>query len=191
MTKNSSILIVDDELVVRQSISEDLREKNFDTETAEDGATALAKLQAKHFDLVITDLKMAGLGGLEVLEKIHELDADIGVIILTGYGDMESAINALRLGADDYLCKPCNNEELICRMNKCLEKRALQKRIKIYEDLLPICSICKKIRDDSGKAPGTGKWMPVEEYFARKTNVMMTHSVCNDCLKSHYSGFLE
>lgn len=189
--KNKSILVVDDEMVVRQSIAEDLREQGYDTFLAENGEEALLELKKNGPELMITDLKMEGMDGLTVLQRAREIDPNLGVIILTGYGDMESAVNALRLGADDYLCKPCNSRELIGRIEKCLEKRALQERLKLYENLLPICSNCKKIRDDRGREPGTGRWMTLEEYFAKRTRIRMTHSICNDCLRNYYSGFIE
>ena len=191
MTKNITILIVDDEILVRHSIAEDLQEQGIATLLAKNGEEALLVLKKNSPDLMITDLKMEGMDGLTVLQQAREIDPNLGVIILTGYGDLESAINALRLGADDYLCKPCNSQELFSRIEKYLEKRALQERLKIYENLLPICSNCKNIRDDSGREPGTGRWMTLEEYFAKKTKIRMTHSICNECLKDHYSGFIE
>jgi len=116
-----------------------------------------------------------------VFGEAKEVDTHICVIILTGFGDIGSAIDALRLGANDYLLKPCDNEELVLRINNCLEKQDLQKKIKMYEDILPICCYCKKIRDDSGKEPGSGKWLEVADYFHKKVGVSMTHGMCPQC----------
>ena len=73
---------------------------------------------------------MEGIGGLELLAEIKKKSPDIPVIIMTGYGELDSAIEALRLGAADYLLKPCNNEELILRVGNCIDKVELQKNIR-------------------------------------------------------------
>jgi YesN/AraC family two-component response regulator len=103
--------------------------------------------------------------------------------MLTGFGDMESAIDALRLHADDYLLKPCEDEELHFRVASCLEKLELKRKLKLYEDMLPICCVCKKIRDDAGKEPGTGEWMTVERFIGEKAKLTITSSYCPECAK--------
>jgi ActR/RegA family two-component response regulator len=80
------------------------------------------------------------------------------VIILTGYGNMESAVDALRLGADDFLQKPCDIEELRYRMANCFVKQDLERKVAFYETILPVCSWCRKIRDDRPKQHGLGNW---------------------------------
>jgi DNA-binding NtrC family response regulator len=184
--QRNTILIVDDEEVIRKTIRSDLRAEGYLVETADSGEEACSCLEKQHFDLVVSDLMMEGIGGLEVLQEAKKVDPDMAVIILTGFGDMNSAIDALRLGADDYLLKPCNAEELQHRISQCLEKYEMRKKIRLYEDILPICSSCRRIRDDSGVKHGQGEWMILDTYLRRKTNVQMSHSICEECMKKLY-----
>lgn len=178
-----TILLVDDEKIILKTISKYLRGEGYDVSTTENGDRAIVKLNQQHFDLVVTDLMMEGLDGIQVLKQAKKNDPMLPVIILTGYGDMVTAIDALRLGADDYLLKPCGNEELLFRVSSCLDKYELKKKIKLYEDILPICAVCKKIRDDTGKGPGEGEWMSVEAYINNKTGVRFSHGYCKECGK--------
>ena len=183
-----TILLVDDEEIILKSLGRDLRTEGYDVITAENGESALAELKEKRFDLIITDLMMEGLDGIQLLKQAKKSASGIPVIILTGYGDMSSAIDALRLGADDYMLKPCNVEELFFRVSNCLEKNELKRKIKFYENILPICSVCKKIRDDTGKEQGKGEWMTVEDYIKSKTGVLFSHGYCNECGKEILNG---
>ncbi len=179
------VLLVDDEEIILESISQELIDEGFEVATAISGEEAISKISNSNFDLVLTDLIMPGVGGLQVLEGARKNDPNICVIIYTGYGDMTSAIEALRLGADDYLIKPCNIDEIHFRINQCLEKRELQKKVKIYEKILPICSYCSKIRDDSGKQPGKGEWMEMEKYLLSKSGADLSHGICPCCYDTH------
>ena len=180
------ILIVDDEIIILKCILVDLRRFDYSVDTAENGNQALAMLEKEKYDLVITDLMMEGMGGLELLAEIKKKTADMPVIIMTGYGELDSAIEALRLGASDYLLKPCNNEELILRVGNCIDKVELQKKVKFYESILPICSVCKKIRDDAGKGRGDGDWKPLEEYLAQNVGLDLSHGICPECSDKLY-----
>jgi DNA-binding NtrC family response regulator len=182
-----NILLVDDEEIIRRTLRRDIEEIGYGATAVGDGETALALLQERYYDLVLTDLRMEGISGIEVLKGVKARSPDIGVIILTGFGDISSAIEALRSGADDYLLKPYAYEDLALRLRNCLEKQELKKRLKIYEDFLPICAVCKKIRNDKGKEPGSGDWLSIEEYLRRETGVLASHSYCPDC----YSEFME
>jgi len=120
-----SILFVDDEEVIRKSLARELRLEHFSVTTTASGGEAISALQDKHYDVVITDMMMPNIDGLGVLKTVKNLSPTTSVIILTGYGDMRSAIDALRLGADDFTLKPCEVEELVFRIRRCLEKRSL------------------------------------------------------------------
>ena len=134
-------------------------------------------------DLVITDLVMAKDNGIEVLTAAKELWPEIMGIVLTGFGDMTTAIEALRLGIDDYLLKPCSPEELELRVSRCFERLELNRKIKSYEKILPLCCVCKSIRDDAGREPGTGKWMVLEEYVWRKAGLAPSSTYCPECAR--------
>ena len=177
------ILLVDDDPLVLKGFGNDLEGKGYQVTTAKSGKKAIEWLNKTSFDLVITDLVMEQINGIDVLKKSKEINPDTMVIILTGYGDMTSAIDALRLDADDYLLKPCESEEIYFRVNRCLESLALKRKIKLYEKILPVCCMCKKIRDDAGKEPGSGKWIKMEDYIEDKAQIMVTSTYCPECLK--------
>ncbi len=178
-----SILLVDDDPIITEGTGSDLEEKGYEVTTADSGEKAIELLNKSSFDLVITDLVMEPMNGIGVLRKSKEINPEIMVIILTGFGDMTSAINSLRLDADDYMLKPCEPEEMYFRVSSCLEKLELKRKIKAYEDILPICLVCKKIRNDTGKEPGTGKWMSVEKYMYEKAGIWTSHTYCPECMK--------
>ena len=124
-----SILFVDDEKIIRRSFTRELRTEGFTVTVAAGGAEAIGALEKRKYDVVITDLMMPEVDGLGVLRAAKEMAPQTSVIILTGYGDMRSAIDALRLGADDFTFKPCETEEIVFRIRRCLEKRSLLQQL--------------------------------------------------------------
>jgi len=181
--RKHSILLVDDDPFIIAGTGKDLERKGYQVTTADNGEKAIELLNKSTFDLVITDLVMAPINGIGVLKKSKEINPEMMVIILTGFGDITSAIDALRFGVDDYMLKPCEPEEMHFRVSHCLEKLELNRKIKIYEDILPVCCVCKSIRDDTGKEPGTGKWMQMENYIRDKGRVGVTSTYCPECAK--------
>ena len=101
--KRKSLLLVDDEQTILNSLSRELADAGLEVTPAPSGEEAIARINNGCFDLVMTDLLMPGLDGFQVLKAVKQRDLQTMVIILTGYGDKESAINALRMGADDFL----------------------------------------------------------------------------------------
>ncbi|MDM8535248.1 response regulator [Desulfobacterales bacterium HSG17] len=183
--RNKIILLVDDEESILNSFCKDFEYEGYTVGTASSGEQAVTKLQNSHFDLVITDLVMPGVDGIGVLKEATKNVPDICVIILTGYGDLTSAVKALRLGADDYLLKPCDTDELLLRVSRCLEKQDALRKIKVYENILPICMYCKSIRDDTGTEHGKGEWMQVDKYLYRKCAANLSHGYCPECFEKH------
>ena len=125
MRSDFNILVVDDEESMRDSCRQALSGDGNKVEVAEDGAGGLAMLEKEPFDLVILDLKMPGLSGMEVLKKIKERDAEIVVVVITGYATIESAVEAMRRGAYDFIPKPFTPESLRVVVERALEKRRL------------------------------------------------------------------
>jgi len=140
-------------------------------------------LDEMSFDMVITDLAMEKINGIGMLKKTKEVSPDTMVIILTGYGNLNSAIEAIRSDADDYILKPCEPLKIGTRVSQCFEKFELALKIKSYENILPVCCVCKKIRDDSGREPGTGKWLELESYIRDKGGIDVTSSYCPECAR--------
>lgn len=107
------LLIIDDEAIVRQNMAAYLEDSGYIVEEAVDGQDGLAQFQAGEPDLVLCDLMMPGMGGLEVLERIHAISPDTPVIVISGVGVMDDVVEALRLGASDYLSKPIVDMEVL------------------------------------------------------------------------------
>jgi len=119
----SRILIVDDEESILFSLRRALERDGHEVWTAGDGHQALRLVQHHVFDLILTDLKMEGVGGVEVLRQARAMSPDTAIIMLTGYATLESAIEALRLGAIDYLTKPCSTADVRASVEKGLARR--------------------------------------------------------------------
>lgn len=121
----ASILVVDDDREVCQFLERMLTQAGHQVEMCLSGQEAIARLMDRSFHLVIADLKMAGVDGLDVLRKAKELDPRCEVMVITAYASVESAVEAMKLGAHDYITKPFNIEEVRIVVDKALEKRAL------------------------------------------------------------------
>ncbi len=122
------ILVVDDDAAVRDYLQTLLRRQGYQTETAADAATALVMLQEKNYALALVDVRMPGIDGIALLREIQRTEVDTEVIILTGYGTIENAVEAMRLGAYDYLTKPPDTTKLCLVVAKALEKARLQRQ---------------------------------------------------------------
>jgi len=131
MRSEANILVIDDEETMRDSCQQALSQQENKVEVAEDGVRGLAMLEKELFDLVILDLKMPGLSGMEVLKKIKESDPEAVVIVITGYATVESAVEAMKRGAYDFIPKPFTPDSL-----RMIAKRALEKRRLSLENVL-------------------------------------------------------
>lgn len=117
------ILIVDDELVMRKSLSGWLERDGYKVDTAESGEEAIEKLKETRFDLLLVDIKMEGISGLDVLKHVKENDPDVAVVMITAYGSISTAIEAMKNGAFDYLLKPFDPDELGMLIEKIIEQQ--------------------------------------------------------------------
>jgi response regulator RpfG family c-di-GMP phosphodiesterase len=120
------ILVVDDEKVIREIIADFLSMEGFIVRTAEDGSAALVELSRQPYDLVLSDLKMPNMGGLELLAAISKHAPNVVTVIMTGFGTVETAIDAMKRGAYDYILKPFKIEEVVLTVRRGLERRKLQ-----------------------------------------------------------------
>jgi response regulator RpfG family c-di-GMP phosphodiesterase len=119
------VLVVDDEKVIREILSDFLTMEGYVVRAVEDGAAALKELRLRPYDLVISDLKMPNMGGLELLEKIAEQNLDVLTVIMTGFGTVETAIEAMKKGAYDYILKPFKVEEVVHVVQRGLDRQRL------------------------------------------------------------------
>ena len=119
------ILIVDDEEPIRNAVSRKLQAKGYSCVTAADGEDALWKAFMQDFALVLLDIKMPGMSGMEVLSRVIIDHPDTGVVMITAVGDSQTAVEAMKLGAYDYVTKPFNLDDLVMRVERALERRGL------------------------------------------------------------------
>jgi DNA-binding NtrC family response regulator len=176
---NKNLLLVDDEASILRSYARDLRSERYIVTTATNGDDAIKALWENNFNMLITDLVMPGTNGIEVLRQAKKRNPEICALVLTGYGDMTSAVEALRLGADDYLLKPLDTDDLLIRLTEHLEKREYRKRIAFTDNILTVCAYCRDIKDEGKKV----EWVKWEEFLIRKTGVTLSHGCCPDCFE--------
>ena len=128
------LLIVDDQASIRESMLITFRREGYDVEAAAGGEQAIELLAQKPFDLVITDLRMSGMDGIQVLKKVKEMSPNTEVVVMTAYGTIEGAVAAIKGGAYDYLTKPFQPEELTLVARRALERKGLAQRVRVLED---------------------------------------------------------
>ena len=134
----NKILIVDDEEIIVKLLSMSLRSDGYETVTANSGEQGLEVFNSESPDIVVTDIKMPGMGGLELLKKIKEIDPEKEVIIVTGHGDIDSTITALQYGASDFINKPVRDEALAIALERAKAKIAIREKLKEYTENLEI-----------------------------------------------------
>jgi DNA-binding NtrC family response regulator len=130
MNSKKKLLVIDDEPIILEGVRRILEPGSYHVETFASGLAALERIKQETFDLVITDLKMPGMSGLEVLKEIKESQPDLPVIFITGYTSVDGAVEVMKLGAVDYIAKPFTPEEMLSTV-----KRALEQRVVALEDL--------------------------------------------------------
>jgi DNA-binding NtrC family response regulator len=114
----SRVLVVDDKEMMRDSVASSLKRAGFEVATAERAEQAIEQIAARRPDVVITDLKMPGMTGIELLERVRAIDADLPVVLMTAFGTIETAVEAMRVGAFDYITKPFEGDELIITVKR-------------------------------------------------------------------------
>jgi DNA-binding NtrC family response regulator len=151
-----NVLIVDDDLRMRQLIADILEEEGITPIMAEDGVSAIEILGKKRFDIVLTDMKMPLAGGMAVLEYLHDKNQDTLVIVITGYGTVESAIEAMKKGAYDYIQKPFEPDELLMIIKRAAEHvRLLNENKRLmrevegmkYDEIIGISNAINDLKD--------------------------------------------
>ena len=132
------VLIAEDEDITRKHIVNALRDEKYEAEDADNGVDALARIEADDFDVLIADIKMPRMDGLELLSKVKEVSPETEVIVITGFGSISSAVDAMKKGADDYLPKPFDLDELVLKIRRMRDRKALKQEnvaLKTYLDM--------------------------------------------------------
>lgn len=132
------ILLVDDDTVLLQALSHtiSLRMSGVEVEIADSANVALDLVQQQEYDAVVSDIKMPGMDGLDLLEKVLERYPDIPVLLITGHGEHELAIRALRRGAYDYIQKPIDRDDFVASLFRALQTRQLRRQIQVQQHVL-------------------------------------------------------
>ena len=125
MSSNGKILIVDDERAIRNSLKEILEDEDYEVEVAPDAPTALQMVEADHFQVILCDIKMPGMDGVELLTQLHEKVPDTAVVMMTGHGDIDTAVDCIRKGAYDFLTKPLDLNRILITIKNALDKTQL------------------------------------------------------------------
>jgi two-component system response regulator HydG len=159
------VLVVDDQKNMRATTAILLRQAGFEVAESEDGATAVQRLGSESFDVVLTDLRMGSVDGMEVLRGALESAPSTQVIVMTAFGTIESAVEAMRRGAYDYLAKPFKGEELVLRVEKAVEKRRL---------LGEMSFLASEFRDRYGLEHIVGRSQALREVLERVLRVAPT-----------------
>jgi DNA-binding NtrC family response regulator len=133
MKDRASVLVVDDDAAFRGVLTSELTRMDFDARSAESGEAALECLAAWEPDVVLLDLRLPGIGGLDALKAIRERAPRTEVIMLTGHGTIDTALDSVRAGAFDYVAKPCPLDELEVRIRRAMERQALHRRATLLE----------------------------------------------------------
>jgi two-component system nitrogen regulation response regulator NtrX len=139
--KMATILVVDDDRPIRSTLKEILEFEKFKVDDVEDGLAAILKIEKKNYDLVLCDIKMPKMDGIEVLHKIQELKPEMPVVMISGHGDIETAVGAIKLGAFDFIAKPLDLNRLLVTVRNALDRTELveetkQLRKKVYKSKL-------------------------------------------------------
>ena len=190
MKNNYNCLIVDDERAMCETLAFHLQDKNYNIFIADNAINAINIFNSNKIDIVITDVKMRGLNGLELLKKIKEINNDVPVIVITGYATIDLAVEALKNGAYDFISKPFQIEKLLITLENAIEqyklkfenqnlKKEINSKIKFYDPLIGESKAIvelKKLIDDVAKTnssvlisgeSGTGKEIIAREIYQK------------------------
>ncbi len=139
MSAKANLLVVDDELIVRDSLDKWFCEEGYEVAVAENAHDALTKMAGKRYDLALVDIKMPGTDGVELQRRMHEIDPDMLVIIMTGYASVDTAVSALKNGAYDYVSKPFDPDDIAHTVHNALaHKRAEQENVRLRETVASV-----------------------------------------------------
>jgi DNA-binding NtrC family response regulator len=131
--KPASVLLVDDDVTFRQVMANELRRLGYEIEAVGTGEEAVRRIATSEPDVVLLDLRLTGINGLDVLKSIHASAPATEVVMLTGHGSIDTAIESIRIGAFDYVVKPCPLDELHIRIQRAIERRSLRQRANLLE----------------------------------------------------------
>ncbi len=150
----SRVLVIDDERSIRNTLKDILEFEKYTVELAEDGFKALDILRIKDFDVILCDIKMPGMDGIEVLQKIEEIKPDIPVVMISGHGNIDTAVESIKKGAFDFIEKPLDLNRLLITLRNAMDKsslitetKVLRKKVNKRYDIVGESTAIKKVKD--------------------------------------------
>ena len=167
-----TVLLADDEHTLRRNLARVLAEEDFDVIACKDGTEAVSALKKRSVDVIITDLRMPGVTGMDLIDRAADLAPDAGVLVITAFGEVETAVAAMKKGAKDYLCKPLNLDELIFRVKRLIAHDNLARENKVLREQV------RKSHADSVVTGESSKFRTVldgvERVAATRTTVLIS-----------------
>ncbi len=158
----SKVLVIDDERSIRNTLKEILEFEKYQVELAEDGFKALEILKINDFDVILCDIKMPGMDGIEVLQKVEEIRPDTPVIMISGHGNIDTAVEAIKKGAFDFIEKPLDLNRLLITLRNAMDKsslisetRVLRKKVSKSVDIVGNSTAIQKVKDMIDRVAGT------------------------------------
>ncbi len=174
------VLIIDDDRLLRESLAVYLMEEGYEVETAPSLSEALASLEAFRPQVAFLDLLLDGDDGLDFLRAVAKERHPCQVVIMTGHGSLDTAVEAMRLGCRDYLLKPVEREDLLSRLEVILEECSFREGKGV---VLPVCCICGRVRDEENR------WMDLPQYMMVHMGILLSHTYCPQCFKKEMEKF--
>ena len=158
----ASILIIDDEKAIRSTLAEILSYEGYKIEEAADGEEGLRKFTATVFDVVLCDIKMPKMDGIEFLEKARLVHADVPIIVISGHGNIETAVEAVKKGAFDYISKPPDLNRMLITLRNAIDRQSLvtetkvlKRKVSKVQDIVGNSAAIQKIKDTIDKVAAT------------------------------------
>lgn len=174
------VLAVDDDAVMREILHDYLEQRGHDVMLAADGEEALALFNAQPYPVLVSDWVMPGMDGLELTRQLRrmELNSYCYIVLLTGREGVGTKRSAMEAGVDAFLAKPLNFEEMDLQLFAAERILSYLAHIRKLESLVPVCCLCKKIRDDHAE------WHGLDDYLAQREASLFHNALCPECLHS-------
>lgn len=182
MTQHN-VLIIDKDSQALFAVSRILEKTGFNVTMAISGISGMEFIKSSSFSLILSEVFLDDADGLSILEAARNATPDTMVVFQTAANDPVLREKAFRLGADDYLFKPYQSEELLFRVKKCIENREIRRRLKRRNSYVIGCCVCKKFRID-GDGTGRSKWVEIEDFMNTEMNIPLSSTYCPECARS-------
>lgn len=181
-----ALLAHDSPSIVRM-VTSVLESGGYEVTSVGNGKAALQNVTGLRYDVFVTGLNIPKMNGLELIKNIRLRNNCVPIVVLSGTESIETAVEAMRIGADDFVPKKTGGlgKALLFVIERAVERKTAERRLHIYESNLPICMHCRRIRYEIEHKKYA--WVSIEEYFNRKmSGIEFSHGICSECIKKYY-----